>query len=104
MIKVQVGEAVKDYDDVTECWIIQQINDRRHSGQSVCVRVTIKKDSLNMILSTSGCPIAPSKPRQPNPSEAEIFGLWDHLGLNDEKFSPGNVVAFLKQLRRWIGK
>jgi len=33
------------------------------------------------------------------PQEQAVFDLWARCGLKDARFSGGNVVAFLKQLK-----
>lgn len=103
MITIQIGDTVKDYKDATEHWIAQQIRDRRAAGESICVRLTIKHGSLNFVLQTPGCPVFKKKSRRLRPSEQEVHNLWEHYNLNTEEFTQGNLIAFLKQLRRWVG-
>lgn len=100
MITVRIAEEERQLDAVDEQWINQQINRRRADGQSVCVRVTVHKDGLDMVLSTPNC-ASGSGGRPPRPREREVFDLWDQRGLNDTDFTGGSLVAFLKQLRRF---
>lgn len=102
MIKIQIANVVKEIDGVDEQWINQQINLRRKDGLSVCVRITIQEGDLDMVLSTPTCGSSGGGGRQPRPQEKRVFDLWAHRGLDDEKFSGGNVVAFLKQLKQLI--
>lgn len=97
MIKVQIGNTEKEPRDVRESWINEQLNRRRREGQSVCVRVTIDKPPLNMVLSTPECS-GSSGGRAPKPQEQRIFELWERLRLNTLDFTGGNLVAFLKQV------
>lgn len=97
MIRVQIGGSERELPNVTENWVNQQINRRRSDGHSVCVRVNIKNDLLNMTLSTPTCPTG-SGGRPPNRHEKAVFDLWEKLGLNKEGFTGGNLIAFLKQV------
>jgi len=98
MIRVRIGDAERELSSVSESWINQQINRRCADGQSVCVRVIIHQDQLNMTLSTPSCPKG-SGGRPPNRYEEQVFDLWGKRGLNQEQFTGGNLIAFLKQLR-----
>lgn len=101
MITIRIGDNVRDLEDVRnidESWINQQINRRREDGLSVCVRISIKEGSLNMALSSTGCPSGGGG-RQPNQQEQKVFDLWEKVGMKKADFHGGNLVAFLKQLR-----
>ena len=100
MIKIKIGNEEQDIEDIDISWINQQINRRRKEGP-VCVRVTIKTDTINMGLSSGDCPKSGGG-RQANPQEKEIFDLWDKHGLNGTDFPGGHLVAFIKQLRKLL--
>lgn len=101
MIKIRIGEAEKDLASADEHWINQQINRRREEGQKFCVKVTVHEGSLDMVLSTSTCGGAGGG-RPPSPKETEVFGLWKQRGLDKDDFTGGDLVAFLKQLTRFL--
>lgn len=102
MVRIKIGLDERTLDEVSESWIAQQITKRKQSGdKSVCVEVMIREDDLNLRLATPGCPKAGGV-RQANRHEREIINLWKKRGLNDSSFSPGNVIAFLRQLRRLL--
>ena len=102
MIRIQIGDVERELASADEHWIIQQINRRRADGQKVCVRVTIHEGDLNMVLSTPTCGVSGGGGRPPRPREKEVFDLWNQRGLNDTDFTGGNLVAFLKQLKRLL--
>ncbi len=102
MVTVKIGSFEKDLDDVEENWINQQVNGLRRDGKSVCVLVRIRTDSLNVVLTTPECSVSGGT-RLPNPQEKEIFELWNKRGLNESDFTGGNLVAFIKQLRKILG-
>ncbi|MBU0910490.1 MAG: hypothetical protein KKA54_15700 [Proteobacteria bacterium] len=99
MIRVRIGDSERELPSLSESWIYQQINRRKADGLSICVRVFINDDRLNMSLSSAGCPQDTTGGRPPTRYEKEIFDLWEKRGLNMENFHGGNLVAFLKQLK-----
>jgi hypothetical protein len=101
MISVRIGDNERDLAEADEQWVNQQIKRRRADGQTVCVSVTIREKGLNLVLFTPTCGERGGG-RLPNPQEKEIFDLWESRGLNDENFTGGNLVAFLKQLRHLL--
>ena len=98
MINIRIGNEERKLEDAEESWINQQINRRRAAGESICVRVRIKDDHLDLILQTPTCPSGGGGGRTPNPHEREIIDIWNKLGLNKAHFAGGNLIAFLKQL------
>lgn len=99
MIRVMIGDSERELSNISERWINEQINRRKRDGLSICVRVIINEDRLNLSLTTSGCPQTATRGRSPNKFESEVFELWDKKGLNMDDFSGGNLIAFLKQLK-----
>ena len=100
MVSIRIGNEQRNLDEIDESWINQQINRRRAAGQTVCVQVTVNSGNLNLTLSTPTCAGIGGGGRAPNLDEREVFDLWAKLGLNDARFTGGELVAFLKQLRR----
>lgn len=101
MISISINGEQRRYSEGIEPWINEQINRRHNSGALVCVEVNVNFTALNMVLRTQGC-VTNAAPgtRRPTPTEQRIFNLWDTLGLNEPTYSGGQVIAFLKQLRR----
>jgi hypothetical protein len=100
MITIKLGTSEQRLDSIDESWINQQINGRRRDGQSVCVRVSINDGPINMALATPNCSGGGGGSRLPNQQEERIFDLWNKHDLNKPEFTGGNLIAFLKQLRR----
>lgn len=103
MIRIKIGnDEPREFKDVSPSWINEQINLRRRDGVAVCIRVFIKKGSIDMVLSTPGCRGGGGGGRSPNEQEKKIFGLWEKLHLNKKSFTGGNLVAFLKQVSKLL--
>lgn len=102
MIKIRIADVEKELASADEQWINQQINRRRADGQTVCVMVTVHEGGLNMVLTTPTCGAGGSGGRLPRPEESKVFDLWKKRGLDDENFTGGNVMAFLKQLQHLL--
>jgi hypothetical protein len=67
------------------------------------VQISIHTGGVNIVLSTPGCGGGGGGGRPPNPIEQEVFELWNKRDLNVRGFSGGNLVAFIKQLRKLVG-
>jgi hypothetical protein len=98
-ILVKIGSIERDITEADPNWINEQIDRRRADGVSVCVQVTIIRDSIDLRLSTSDCPSIGGGSRPLRPQEDEIYSVWNKLHLSDKDFSGGNLVAFLRQIR-----
>ena len=106
LIRIYIGNNERQFDDVysiDESWINQQINKRKEDKEKVCVRVYIKNEFIDILLTTPACGGSGGSGRAPNPREREISTLWGIRRLNEENFSSGNLIAFFKQLRKIIG-
>ena len=98
-IRVIIGSSEREIEDIEPNWINEQVNRRKSDNVPVCVKVNIKNESTNITLASTDCPCSRSGGgRHPNHEEREIFELWNKLHLNDENFSSGNLIAFLKQV------
>lgn len=101
MIKVKIGPTQKELKDVDQNWVHEMINLLQKSGEPECVIVNIEEPPINIILSTKACNRAGSGIANFNERERKIIELWQkHLGKDE--VVPGQLVAFLSQLRRLV--
>jgi hypothetical protein len=98
MIRIHIGNTEREIDTADPNWINQQINGARRDGQSVCVRVVVKLDQVDLVLSTPGCSVGGGGGRALTGREQDIVERWNRLHLNSENFTAGNLIAFLKQI------
>ena len=99
MNRIRIGTNERPLAEATESWVNQQIDQRRRDGQSVCVQVFLDEGGVNIILATPTCTSSGGGGRPPTAKEQELFDLWNRRHLNQQNFTGGDVVAFLKQLR-----
>ena len=102
MRTIKIGNDERSLGQADAQWITQEINGRRQSGAAVCVIVAIKTDDLDLRLSTPACGGAGGGGRQPTNREQAVLDLWRKHKLNDSDFSPGGVVAFVKQVSQFL--
>jgi hypothetical protein len=101
MLTVEIDGETRDISDVSEDWIAGRF--RRHEGSAVsCVVIRIQTTGVDLRLASASCSGGVSGTRQPNPREQEIIELWRERNLGASTFAPGNLIAFLKQLRKAI--
>lgn len=102
MFKLHIGEVERVPNDLDENWINQQINRQREDKEVVCVKVFIKQDDIDLILFSKSCGGAGGGLKSLTRKEEEVIDLWKKRGMNDKDFTGGNLVAFLKQLKKYL--
>ena len=100
MLTVTIGQSQRQMDEVDEAWINQQINGRRADGRPVCVQVSIVTNDVNVALATPQCAGGGGGGRPPTPRERRILDEWAQHRLNTPDYSGGQVIAFLRAVRR----
>ena len=100
MVSVKIGPRELSLSEVNPHWIEQQINGNRREGTAFTVVVRVQVDGVNL------CFVAPPPPggpgREYSARETAIIELWMRCGMNRAGFSPGDLIAFLKQLPRLL--
>src|SRR5688572_7600516 len=94
MIRVKIGDEIRQFDGRPQ-WVREQLEGRQREGRHVCVRVFIKCDGIDVVLSTHGCDTDVGTPRPLRPAEREIFERWAHHRLDSSDFRLGELIAFL---------
>jgi hypothetical protein len=102
MSKVRIGTSEHKFCDVSESWINHEVRQRQEDGQSVCAQVTLKGQSIDMILSTPQCSIGHGGGRHPNEKEEEILKLWEKERLRDPNWTADNLISFVKKTHRLV--
>lgn len=102
MTTIRIGAEERPLRDADQHWIAQQINGRRHDGQSVCVLVTVNAPEVDIRLATPVCGAGGGGSRAFTRREQAIIELWGKCGLSERDFSAGNVISFVEQLTRLL--
>ena len=102
MIKVQIAGIEQELSGLSESWIHQQIKLRQHDGFDVCVRVFIKTDNIDIVLSSGECPSFSGGERQASPLEARVFDSWNELQLKKVPINSGHLMGFLHQIKHLV--
>lgn len=102
-IRIRIGQDERDLAQADEHWIISRIKQEEANQGSVCVRVFIKGNDIDLIFSSGGCSRGSGgNGRQFTDKEQKIIDLWSKHGLNAKHLAPGEVNAFLKQIRKIV--
>jgi hypothetical protein len=102
MSKIQIEASEHKLCDVSESWINHHVHARQEDRQSVCVKVTLKSDGVDMVLSTPQCSHGRGGGRRPNEKEEAIFKLWDKEHLNEPNWTADNLIVFVKKVHQLI--
>ena len=103
MIEIEIAGIRRNESEVSESWVNQQINKRREASLPVCVRVYIKENHLDIMLSSPECPTKGKSKNSPLTKQEEmILSLWKKYKLNTNQFYGGNLVAFSKQVDKYL--
>ena len=102
MISITIGSITKQIDDVSESWVIDQINRRLADSVGASVKIKIEHPSADLFLATPDVPRGGGGYREPTATEKRIIDLWKLLRLDTLAIEPKNVVAFLGRVRNML--
>lgn len=99
---ITIGDESKSIDDHYESWISEQVRNRRKAGESVSVKVEISS-GLDLVFACYDTPRGGGgTSRTYTPRQSEVIKLWEQHNLYDCPFEPGNLVSFLKRLKKFL--
>lgn len=101
MNTIKIGNEELPLRDADPQWITQQIVNRRKNGLEVCVLVSISGLDVDVTFATPACG-GGGRGKPLRPREQELLDLWVRHRLNEVDFSPGSVVAFVREAVRLI--
>lgn len=99
---ITIAAETRSLDQAEEAWITQQINRRKRDGLDVCVAISLKATDVDLRFATPSCGGSGGGARPLSARERRIVELWVSHRLDTSEFSGGEVVSFLKQLRRLL--
>jgi hypothetical protein len=98
MKRIRIGTSERDLDGAEPRWIREHVDDLRSRGEPVCVQITLRSGSVNMLLSTPGCGPSSASRAEPNRQEEKILQLWRKKDLNTDDFDVRNLVDFVERI------
>ncbi len=99
MISVWINGEQRD--GIDEGWIARRVQGLRRDGETVCVRVTVKADGVDILVTAGSCAPSVGGARRANPRETQLFRLWDACGVKSAgEFPPGQLIQCLRRLER----
>lgn len=100
MVTFEINGSRRSGSEITPKWITEQFKIANTTGNLPCVRVEIDAPECKMPLRTPVCPQpVGGGGRAPTACEDQVFVLWDRNHLNTARYTQGNVIAFLNQLK-----
>jgi hypothetical protein len=102
VITLMIGGVELPVDNASEGRVNQMIAEARRAGGALCIQVRVQIDDVNVSVATPGCGRAGSGGRQANAKEQRILDAWARRGLSSGELSPGELRAFLNELRRLL--
>lgn len=98
MVRLEIGIHEREgLNNIEESWVTKTVNGYRRNGENCCVKIQIKETDLDLNLATPDCSRGIGG-RTPNEQESKVVDLWKKHHLH-ESCEPGNVIAFIKQLK-----
>ena len=104
-ITIEIGSTSREWhslDEVDESWIAQQITERERAGQPFCVKIGISDSTVNVGMQVGQCQGGFPSGSRPNEDEERIIQLWRDRVKSNGHIDPGQIIAFFKQLRRYL--
>jgi hypothetical protein len=98
MKRIRIGQADRDLDGADPNWIQQHVDDLRRRRVGVCVEITLRSGSVNMILATPGCGPTSADRSEPNRQEAKVLELWRKKRLNRDDFDVRDLIDFVERV------
>ncbi len=101
MVTIRIGEAQRDFTNLEESWVNKEVNGRKNDGQKVCEQVIINEGSLSLHLISKDYTQGRGGSGSLSNDQERIWNLWKQNNLHGD-FSGGNLIAFLKQLKKYL--
>lgn len=102
MNTIRIGSEERNLKEADVNWICGRMEAYRRAGEEPCVRISIRKDGVSVLLSTLACGGSGASSRPPNPREQEILDHWRQCGLGGQTYVPTNLVTFVRAICKII--
>lgn len=99
-VTVSFGSDTRQNHAITAGWIHNAMEGQERSGQPICAIVTVNDGGFDLSLPVGACPRGGPGGRPPTAAESEVLELYRRHHLDQMRFAPGELEAFVKQVLR----
>lgn len=103
MVAIKIDSSRVSLSDNYESWLADQINGRKKDSSPVVVEIDIHTNGVDLSFVAHDCPMnLGASSRVYSSREQAVIDLWQDKGLSGTGFSLGDLMSFLKQLKRLL--
>lgn len=99
-VTVTFGSDTKQDNAITAGWIHAAMEAQERAGQPICASVQVQSSAIDLNLSVGSCPRESGGGRLLTGAENEVIDLYRRRHLDERRFSPGELEAFVRQAMR----
>ncbi|WP_020405126.1 hypothetical protein [Hahella ganghwensis] len=83
--------------EIKPSWIIDQVKKRQRDEVSICLKIHVNRDNVNIVLACGDCPSGRGG-KVLNEDEKNIVKVWEKLGCSGVPINPGKIIAFINRI------
>lgn len=99
-VTVTFGSNSRQNNAITAGWIHSEMETQEGAGQPICATVRVEGSGIDLTLPVGSCPRGGGGGRQLKAAEMDAVELYRRRHLDEARFSPGELEAFVKQAMR----
>lgn len=99
-VTVSFDSDAKQNHAITAGWIHGAMVAQERAGQPICATVKVAGGGIELSLPVGACPRGGGGSRPLSAAESEVVELYRRHHLDQTRFSPGELEAFVKQVLR----
>lgn len=98
-VTVSFGSDIREGGAITAGWIRAAMEAQERAGSPICATVKVQGGGIDLALPVGACPRG-SGGRPLTAAETDVVERYRRLHLDQVRFSPGELEAFVKQAIR----
>jgi hypothetical protein len=99
-VTVTFGSSSRQNNAITAGWIHSEMEAQERAGLPICATVRVEGSGIDLALPAGSCPRGGEGGRQLTAAENDAVELYHRRHLDEGRFSPGELEAFVKQAMR----
>jgi len=100
MVTVNFGGDTKQNNAITSGWIRSAMETQEKAGEPICATVKVQGSGIDLALPVGSCPRGMGGGRQLTGAEDDAIEMYRRRHLDQVRFSPGELEAFVKEALR----